>query len=260
MVPETESTKLYLFLIPAAKGWEWESGFNSGIMNGLQSVEAWDISHFQPPQRRSLSHPHQIPYGRRPNSEYIKVEYADMVTAVQMDLESRKQAWSKLTSTTASLKRGAFAAFIDVFGQWPERMMASSLVEIMPRRVMYLTSVAGMLVTFAAPIYNGAPLKYTYTIEVFPFIKRAKGKGSQCKPSHEQQRSFDTFVKKIGLENIGWKYYITKGLTLEDLAFLNGEKTRKQRKRVKEVLDEEQGARERERLWGRWDGAGRGGY
>lgn len=33
---------LYLFLVPAAMGVEWTSGFDGSIMNGLQSVEAWD--------------------------------------------------------------------------------------------------------------------------------------------------------------------------------------------------------------------------
>lgn len=31
-------------LIPAAMGVEWTSGFDGSIMNGLQSVEAWELS------------------------------------------------------------------------------------------------------------------------------------------------------------------------------------------------------------------------
>lgn len=33
---------LYLFLVPAAMGVEWTSGFDGSIMNGLQAVETWD--------------------------------------------------------------------------------------------------------------------------------------------------------------------------------------------------------------------------
>lgn len=34
--------RLYLFLVPAAMGVEWTSGFDGSIMNGLQAVESWD--------------------------------------------------------------------------------------------------------------------------------------------------------------------------------------------------------------------------
>jgi len=135
-----------------------------------------------------------------PNNEYVKAEYAEMVTAIQMDLESRKQTWSELISTTANLKRCALVAFIGVFSQWSGNglvsyylarvletvgitekatqnkvnlglncwnlvtgMAASLLVGITPRRVMYLTSVAGMLVIFAA--WTGASARYAETGE-----------------------------------------------------------------------------------------------
>lgn len=34
--------RLYLFLVPAAMGVEWTSGFDGSIMNGLQAVDTWD--------------------------------------------------------------------------------------------------------------------------------------------------------------------------------------------------------------------------
>lgn len=34
--------RLYLFLVPAAMGVEWTSGFDGSIMNGLQAVDSWD--------------------------------------------------------------------------------------------------------------------------------------------------------------------------------------------------------------------------
>jgi hypothetical protein len=33
---------LYMFLVPAAMGVEWTSGFDGSIMNGLQAVNTWD--------------------------------------------------------------------------------------------------------------------------------------------------------------------------------------------------------------------------
>ncbi|CCX14373.1 Similar to Lactose permease; acc. no. P07921 [Pyronema omphalodes CBS 100304] len=114
-------------------------------------------------------------------------------------------------------------------------MTASWLVTYTPRRTMYLVSVTGMLITFASwtgasasyaetgssaaagavvgmiflyyPFYNGAPLTYTYTIEVFPFSMRAKG--TVVVQTFSRFASFfNQFVNPIGLENIGWKYYI----------------------------------------------------
>ncbi|RPA91800.1 hypothetical protein L873DRAFT_1838616 [Choiromyces venosus 120613-1] len=148
---------------------------------------------------------------------------------------------------------------------------ASYLVGITPRPVMYLTSVTGMFITPACwtgasasyaetkssgaagamiflyyPFYNGAPLTYTYTIELFPFSMRAK------------------------VANIGWKYIVytvwlaaegvvicftfpeTKGKTLEDLAFIfeGDEKRAEQSKRsnmqmvVIEVVDVAKGGKD----------------
>ena len=45
---------LYLCLIPAAMGVEWTSGFDGSIMNGLQSVEAWDSCMFLSPLNNNL--------------------------------------------------------------------------------------------------------------------------------------------------------------------------------------------------------------
>lgn len=133
-----------------------------------------------------------------PNNEYVKAEFAEMVTAIQMDLETRKQSWGELISTTANIKRCALVAFIGVFSQWSGNglvsyylarvletvgitakatqnkvnlglncwnlvtgMTASLLVGITPRRVMYLTSVTGMFITFAA--WTGASASYAET-------------------------------------------------------------------------------------------------
>ncbi|KAL7276969.1 hypothetical protein RUND412_000006 [Rhizina undulata] len=157
---------------------------------------------------------------------------------------------------------------------------ASYLVGYTPRRVMYLVSVTGMFITFACwtgasasfaqsqnseaaaavvamiflyyPFYNGAPLTYTYTIELFPFSMRAKG--TVVVQTFSRLASFfNQFVNPIGLADIGWKYYIvytvwlaieaaiiyftfpeTRGKTLEDLAFIfeGAEKAAEQVKRT----------------------------
>jgi hypothetical protein len=41
-------TRLYIFLIPAAMGVEWTSGFDGSIMNGLQAVQTWDNCPYLP--------------------------------------------------------------------------------------------------------------------------------------------------------------------------------------------------------------------
>lgn len=121
-----------------------------------------------------------------------------MVTAIQMDLETRKQTWGELVSTRANIKRCALVAFIGVFSQWSGNglvsyylarvletvgitkkatqnkvnlalncwnlvtgMTASLLVGVTPRRVMYLVSVTGMFLTFAA--WTGASASYAET-------------------------------------------------------------------------------------------------
>ncbi|KAA8899397.1 general substrate transporter [Sphaerosporella brunnea] len=90
------------------------------------------------------------------------------------------------------------------------------------------------------PFYNLAfnALTYTYIVEIFPFTIRAKGLTMQ--QFWGRAATFiNTFVNPIGLDNIGWRYYIwycvwlvcegiiiwwiypeTSNRTLEELAFL----------------------------------------
>ncbi|KAI5840770.1 MFS transporter [Morchella snyderi] len=252
-----------------------------------------------------------------PNNEFVKAEYAEMIATIQMDMEQKNHTWGELISTKANIKRCALVAFIGTFSQWSGNglvsyylarvletvgitskrtqnkvnlglncwnlvtgFLASYLVSLTPRRVMYLTSVTGMFITFAAwtgasasfadthdsraasavvamiflyyPFYNGAPLTYTYTIELFPFSMRAKG--TVVVQTFSRFASFfNQFVNPIGLSAIGWKYYIvytvwlfieglvifftfpeTKDKSLEDLAFIfeGAEKSAEQTKRA----------------------------
>ncbi|KAI5791930.1 general substrate transporter [Geopyxis carbonaria] len=145
---------------------------------------------------------------------------------------------------------------------------AALVVRRFRRRSMYLTSISGMFCVYIAltvassiyahsgstgsgiatvtaifcysPFYNMGfnALTYTYLVEIFPFTIRPKGITMQqwwgrC------ATFINTFVNPIGLDTIGWKYYIwycvwltveglvvyciypeTSNRTLEELAFL----------------------------------------
>lgn len=80
------------------------------------------------------------------------------------------------------------------------------------------------------------PLTYTFITEVFPFVHRSKGVAI-TQGFNRGGSSFNQFVNPIGLQRLGWKYYIvyaawlavetttiffaypeTKGPSLEELA------------------------------------------
>ncbi|KAF6831539.1 hypothetical protein CPLU01_06705 [Colletotrichum plurivorum] len=143
----------------------------------------------------------------------------------------------------------------------------SFATRLLRRRVQYLTAFASMAVIFAvwtgvgghyaesrAPgtaetvivmifLYEAAyhlmhPLAYVFITEVFPFVLRAKGVAT-LQFFTRGSTAFNTFVNPIGLEDLGWKFYLvyavwlwcetaiiyflypeTKGPTLEELACL----------------------------------------
>lgn len=51
------------------------------------------------------------------------------------------------------------------------------------------------------------PLTYIYITEVFPFVHRAKGV-AMTQLFSRAGSAFNQFVNPIGLDNIGWKFYI----------------------------------------------------
>ncbi|KAF6820950.1 hypothetical protein CSOJ01_00385 [Colletotrichum sojae] len=143
----------------------------------------------------------------------------------------------------------------------------SFATRLLRRRVQYLTAFASMAVIFAvwtgvgghyaesrAPgtaeavivmifLYEAAyhlmhPLAYVFITEVFPFVLRAKGVAT-LQFFTRGSTAFNTFVNPVGLEDLGWKFYLvyavwlwcetaiiyflypeTKGPTLEELACL----------------------------------------
>ncbi|KAJ8469299.1 hypothetical protein ONZ51_g9075 [Trametes cubensis] len=104
--------------------------------------------------------------------------------------------------------------------------------------------------------YNA--LTYTYLVELFPYHARAKGI-AVFQWWGRAAGFFNQFVNPIGIQNAGWKYYIsycifllfevifvwllfpeTSNRSLEELAFLfEGEKLREeQEKRIKEEVED----------------------
>ncbi|TFK23548.1 hexose transporter [Coprinopsis marcescibilis] len=111
-----------------------------------------------------------------------------------------------------------------------------------------------------SPCYNIAynALTYTYLVEIFPFHVRAKGI-TIFQTFGRLAGFFNQFVNPIGIENSGWRFYIsyvaflafevvfvfflfpeTHGKTLEELAFLyEKDEVETQKERVQKVLQNE---------------------
>jgi len=119
-----------------------------------------------------------------------------------------------------------------------------------------------------SPCYNVAynALTYTFLVELFPFHVRAKGL-TVFQWFGRMASFFNQFVNPIGINNAGWKYYIsycifllfevifvyflfpeTNGKTLEELAFLyEDDKHLEQQRRVEEEIradEQEKGSAE----------------
>lgn len=110
------------------------------------------------------------------------------------------------------------------------------LTSVLRRRVQYLIAFGGMTAIFA--VWTGVsaryaqsgdsgsayavvamifvyylfytvmhPLTYIYITEVFPFVHRAKGV-AMTQFFSRAGSAFNQFVNPIGLDNIGWRFYI----------------------------------------------------
>jgi hypothetical protein len=99
-------------------------------------------------------------------------------------------------------------------------------------------AVVGMIFLYYTFYNLMMPLTYIYITEVFPFIHRAKGVAITQFFSRGAS-AFNQFVNPIGLQHLGWKYYIvyvawlavetliigvlyaeTKGAMLEEVAIV----------------------------------------
>jgi len=110
------------------------------------------------------------------------------------------------------------------------------LTRVLRRRTQYLIAFIGMTAVFA--VWTGVsadyaqtgnpqaasavvamifvyymfytimhPMTYIYITEVFPFVHRAKGVGLTQTFSRAGS-AFNQFVNPIGLQNMGWRFYI----------------------------------------------------
>lgn len=259
-------------------------------------------------------------------SEFVKAEFAQIETTIELELENSKMSWREFASTSGMRKRLLIASFLGLFTQWSGNGLTSyflapildnvgvhsnrtkNLINLgntcwsllngtflaltvsrFRRRTMYLTCTISLFLVFLAwtiaseryattksqassravivfiflygPCYNIGynALSYTFLVELFPFHARAKGI-TIFQWFGRMAGFFNQFVNPIGIQNAGWKYYVsyvvwlafeivfvyfffpeTAHRTLEELAFLyEGDNLREeQKKRVEKEMRHE---------------------
>ncbi|KAF3009171.1 hypothetical protein E8E14_004202 [Neopestalotiopsis sp. 37M] len=240
-----------------------------------------------------------------PESQLVARELSEMVESIHMEKEASLTTWRSLFATPGNRKRVAVAICVGLFAQWNgvavvsyylskvltsvgitstfdqtlingmlqifnfgAALTGAFLVDRLGRRLLFLWSTAGMLVSYivwtacsavnaetgssAAGImvvvclffyyfhYDIAytPLLLAYPTEIFPYSLRAKGLALEFY-FNSGGLVIGQFVNPIGMENIGWHYYIvfcvlllimlvivwllfpeTKGHSLEEIAFI----------------------------------------
>ncbi|KAI4600115.1 hypothetical protein KJ359_001217 [Pestalotiopsis sp. 9143b] len=240
-----------------------------------------------------------------PDSQLVARELSEMVESIQMEKASALTTWRSLFATPGNRKRVLVAVCVGLFAQWngvavvsyylskvlssvgitstfdqtlingmlqifnfAAALTGAFLVDRLGRRVLFLWSTAGMLVTYiiwtacsavnaetgssAAGIvvvvclfvyffhYDIAytPLLLAYPTEIFPYSLRAKGLALEFY-FNSGGLILALFVNPIGMESIGWHYYIvfcgllflmlvvvwatfpeTKGHSLEEIAVI----------------------------------------
>ncbi|KAF9035880.1 hexose transporter [Panaeolus papilionaceus] len=256
------------------------------------------------------------------DSEFVKAEYVQIETTLELEKETAKVGWTDLLKTAGMRRRLLIGSFIGLATQWSGNGLVSYFlakildnvgitdyrtkniinlgntcwgffnatilaltVSRFPRRRMYLACTISLLLIFTgwtiaqarymidksqsashavlvfiflySPAYNMAfnALTYTFLVELFPFHVRAKGI-SVFQWFSRMASFFNQFVNPIGIDNAGWKYYIsycvflvfevlfiyflfpeTHGRSLEELAFLyEGDESQEQKKRVQEEV------------------------
>ncbi|KAJ3528956.1 hypothetical protein NMY22_g9196 [Coprinellus aureogranulatus] len=205
----------------------------------------------------------------------VKYEYEEIKAAIELDREvAAKIGWKTLFSTRGNLRRVRIIVAIAFFSQWSGNglvsyylnrvfntvgitselhqllingilqiwnlawaLTASSMVEKIGRRVLFITSTIGMILFFimqtvCSAVYaqhgnNSAgyaviaaiflfyasydlaytPLIVTYTVEILPYQLRAKG-FTLFNFAISLSLIFNQYVNPIALDDIGWKYYI----------------------------------------------------
>ncbi|KZT03791.1 hexose transporter [Laetiporus sulphureus 93-53] len=205
----------------------------------------------------------------------VQYEFEEIRTAIQLDRESKKNVgWLSLVKTKGNRRRMLIIVAIAWFSQWSGNglvsyyltkvmesigitnttiqllitgilaiwnlfwaVFASFLVERVGRRLLFLTSAAGMLLFFIlqtictaryfanqAPAASHAviafvflfyafydlaftPLIVSYTVEILPYSQRAKG-FNVFNFTISVALIFNQYVNPIALDRISWRYYI----------------------------------------------------
>ncbi|KAF9530275.1 hexose transporter [Crepidotus variabilis] len=209
------------------------------------------------------------------NDPLVQYQYEEIKAAIELDRRvEHLVGWKTLFATPGNRKRMTIIIALAFFSQWSGNglvsyylkkvfdtigitdptiqllingilqiwnlawaLLASSLVDKLGRRLLFLTSVAGMLVffslqtacsaTFAKTGSEGAahsviafiflfyasydlaftPLIVSYTLEILPYQLRAKG-FTIFNFAISLSLIFNQYVNPIALDAIGWKYYI----------------------------------------------------
>ncbi|KAF5007189.1 hypothetical protein FDECE_6472 [Fusarium decemcellulare] len=237
------------------------------------------------------------------DSPLINLELSEIVETIQREKSAETTGWSALVSTPGNRKRTFIAVCTGLMAQWNgigvvsyyltlvldtvgitdtfdqtlingllqifnfgAALSAAFLVDRLGRRVLFLWSGLGMLVSYivwtACSAVNSdtgsksagivvvvclftyffhydiawTPLLFGYPTEIFPYSLRSKGIAVELFAIYGSL-IIAAFANPIGLENIGWKYYIvfcvllvifffityflfpeTKGYSLEEIA------------------------------------------
>ncbi|KIJ98739.1 hypothetical protein K443DRAFT_133322 [Laccaria amethystina LaAM-08-1] len=205
----------------------------------------------------------------------VKYEFEEIKAAIDFDRTAATDiGWKSLFSTAGNRKRMRIIIALAFFSQWSGNglvsyylnkvfdtigisdptiqllvngvlqiwnlfwaLLAASMVDKIGRRILFMTSVCGMIIfftlqtacsaTFAKTQDRGAahaviafiflfyasydlaftPLIISYTVEILPFRLRAKG-FTVFSFAISLSLIFNQYVNPIALDKIGWKYYI----------------------------------------------------
>ncbi|KAF9555258.1 hexose transporter [Agrocybe pediades] len=209
------------------------------------------------------------------NDGLVQYEFNEIKAAIELDREvAAKVGWKTLFATPGNRRRMRIIIALAFFSQWSGNglvsyyltkvfitigildptiqllingilqiwnlcwaLLAASLVDRIGRRVLFLTSVAGMVVAFTmqtacSAVYDQkktesaghaviafififyafydiafSPLIVSYTVEILPYEIRAKG-FTVFNFAISLSLIFNQYVNPIALDTIGWRYYI----------------------------------------------------
>ncbi|KAI4864417.1 hexose transporter [Hypoxylon rubiginosum] len=191
-------------------------------------------------------------------------ELAEIVSTIQREKSAETVGWGALFSTRGNRKRTLIAVCVGAFAQWNGIGVVSYYLTLVLNTIGITDTFTQTLINGLLQIFNfGAalsaailvdrlgrrtfffhydiaytPLLLGYPTEIFTYTLRSKGIALELMAIYVSL-TIQAFVNPIGMENIGWKYYIvfccllvvflavtwvlfpeTKGHSLEDIAVL----------------------------------------